>query len=220
MDYYLSALGDETMSFQLPAPPANFPSAGLKTFAEVLKNYFDDPQDSLLLALIREERVFMQQVFTLGLQPINNHSPLREIATNPALRFLASSQEKAVAAELTLGGPQDEPWIVTSISTGPGVNQAFQAAQHVNAIESQLGGDADRYQLRVLRIPALSVEGFWLADPLHEERDKIVPYYAGRNLDVMQPYPVADFLASLRPSAEKRLAFHNATDRVQNESGG
>jgi hypothetical protein len=68
------------------------------------------------------------------------------------------------------------------------------------------------YDPRLLRIPGLYIEAFWLK-PLSpgDETDLVVPYHTPlKDLDPAKPYPIKDFLDRIRPLAEQALAVNDS----------
>jgi hypothetical protein len=93
------------------------------------------------------------------------------------------------------------------------------SAEKLNHLKQVSGSPKVDYELRVLRIPGLCVEAFWLKSPAGAEPgDVIVPYglvlggtdtiklFGGGTLKKDQAYPAADFLEIAKDAARKRLA--------------
>jgi len=72
--------------------------------------------------------------------------------------------------------------------------------------------DASAYELRVLRINGLSIEGFWLKATVPQV-DLIIPYltlgttFNNSPIDPTAAYPLIDFLRQLASQAKELLAF-------------
>ena len=100
---------------------------------------------------------------------------------------------------------------MTSLTRGPAAAEVVQATQQVEKLPPIR---RHRYELRRLRISALSIHAFWLKSLEKGETDLAVPHQAIREqLKRMRPYPMEQFLSVVRLLAEKRLAAEAALRR-------
>jgi hypothetical protein len=207
------------MPLRRPTPPASFPAEGLNAFADDLQNYFEEDNDPLYDYLIHGEQVW-QQVFILTLPAIKSGDHPRDTASGNIWRILASSHDRVVAAEVALQAAGAGRWEVTGVSTGLSLNKILAAAKAVDSLaEGQIGPDLDNYELRVLRVPAISIEALWLAYLPDKNLDRVIPYHNRAGLNSTMFYGMNDCLGYMRPAAEKRIAYKNDVDRT-NDVGG
>ena len=68
---------------------------------------------------------------------------------------------------------------------------------------------AHHYELRLLTIPALSVEAVWLKSQTGKH-DLMVPYLPAAGLRSMRFYPLDRFLRTLQREAQERLKFDDS----------
>ena len=115
--------------------------------------------------------------------------------------------------------------LATLLNQGPGADavfagisygrQAAQALQILPQLETLPGIAAWTYELRMLNVPALLTEAFWLkaAPP---GTDYVVAYDSkAPNLQVRYAYTMAQFLEILKPLAASRLQFVAAQERAE-----
>lgn len=150
-----------------------------------------------------------QQIFTLSLPAIVDGKGLKE-AQPVAWDFLmggGSTPTFLVAVSAARGSTPR----MTSLTREPMAAQAAEATSHVENLPHVR---KHRYDLRRLRIPALSLGAFWLKSLERGVPDLAVPYHAIHNkLKSMQACPMDEFLAVVRPIAQKRLADEAALRR-------
>ena len=183
------------MSLIEPNPPHAISLAYRTGFASFLK-----PGDSPLNA-DRSSQQHAQQVFVLELNDLIKGVELDE-ARLLGWRFLTGGRSgSALAAEVLAAGPDGQPKL-TGLSRGPGATRSLHAAQDVRKLP-----EAEGRELRVLAIPGLLTEAFWLkAIPGKSKNDFVVPFLVTTNkLLVMSPYPATDFLATAQELASQRL---------------
>jgi hypothetical protein len=203
------------MPLRRPVPPASFPPGGLARFADDLQDYFEEINDPLWNILVHGEQVW-QQVFTLTLLPIKNGVHPRDAATDEVWRILAGDADHMVSAEISQNAAAPGGWEITEVSTGLGLNEILAAAKSIDALAAaQVGANLDNYELRVLRIPALSIEALWLAYLPDKASDRVIPYHARGGMIPTAVMPMNDFLLQIRLIAEKRIAYQNVYDRPQ-----
>lgn len=120
-------------------------------------------------------------------------------------RYYASSQSSdlAVAGHIDFATKR-----VTSLSYGDTVQRNLDAAKSLENLSECADGT---YEPRLLRIPALLLEAFWLEPILEAQANTatgwIVPFHTlSKEVEEGKPYPVKDFFRLIRPLAENALA--------------
>jgi hypothetical protein len=141
-------------------------------------------------------------IFTLGLQQIVRGDGLLA-AQQTSWRFLArGASGQTVAADVT-ARPGATPKMA-SVWRGPQIENTARARVDVERLPDVKARD---YELRVLRIPGLRIEAFWLKLPAGDA-DLVVPFLTlADELRWLQPYPADNFLKIVRAMAEKQLAY-------------
>lgn len=181
--------------------PNPSPAAMLALFARW--GDFAGPSDPSLntLLYVHPEQHNMQVIYALGLQDLMA-SGLKN-ARKIGWRFLAASAlRQAVAANLTQvgdGAPQ-----MTALTRGPEIASAIRAAQRVHEFPPAKDPKYE-YELRVLKIPGVLLEVFWLKAT--NGNDLVVPYFAlfCDKLNVMRVLQVDEFVDIVKPLVQKRL---------------
>ena len=96
---------------------------------------------------------------------------------------------------------------MTNLAQGPRVAEALQAAAAVAALPEVRAAD---YELRLLRIPGLLIEAFWLVSQ-SGGADLVVPFLTlNKQLQLSRPYPLTDFMNVVQPLATRRLTFDDS----------
>jgi len=149
-------------------------------------------------------------IFTLGLRDIANGlesvkpAGWRFLAGHPPGEVLAADVTEAIPGSGTNAVPK-----MTSLSHDSLIGGAIRAIHEVETLPELQGHN---YELRVLRIPGLLIEAFWLKS-LDGGDDLVVPVLTrGAELKAMRAYPIAQFLEIARPMVAKFLKF----DEYQN----
>ena len=150
-----------------------------------------------------------QQIFTLALSAIVDGKGVKE-AQPVAWDFLIGGGSTPTFL-VAVSGVRGKKPKMTSLTREPMAAQAAEATSHVENLPHVR---EHRYDLRRLRIPALSLGAFWLRSLEKGVPDLAVPYHAIHDkLKSMQACPMDEFLAVVRPIAEKRLADEAALRR-------
>src|SRR5262249_39376670 len=147
------------------------------------------------------------QVYTLKLENLVKDSAIAG-AEMAGWRFLAGGQlGPPVAGHLTTSD-KDSGWKMTSLSRGPRIADFLQAAIKLIALVPPLEDlQSQRYELRMLSIPGLLIEAFWLKSPAGD-KDYVVPYNAlSGELIEKRVVPMDEFLRTIWNLAEERLRF-------------
>ena len=90
---------------------------------------------------------------------------------------------------------------MTELAHGPHITRARDAIRKIVTLPEVL---AHHYELRLLTIPALSVEAVWLKSQTRQP-DLIVPYLTITGLRSMRVYPADKFFKALEPAAQEVL---------------
>jgi hypothetical protein len=147
-----------------------------------------------------------QQVFLLRLDDAARVGGAAN-AREAGWRFFAGeSEDTALLGIVSRRGPQ-EPWRMTSAYYGPRVWAALQQSRDLQALPRVR--DA-AYELRVLAVPALQLETFWMVAQSEADTDLVAPFPAGdnqliRELNREPVYTMPDFVATIRPLALAEL---------------
>jgi hypothetical protein len=178
------------MALTEPTPPHAVSLAYTNGLANFLKPGDPSPAGD------RSSQPQAQQVFVLGLDdlPLDNARFL-------GWRFLTGGRSgSALTAEVRATGPGGQPKL-TGLSRGTGVTRSIHAAADVRKLPQ-----AEGHELRVLAIPGLLTEAFWLkAIPGESEDDFVVPFLVTpKELLLMHPYPAKDFLTTAQTLANQR----------------
>jgi hypothetical protein len=197
-----------------PAPPREV----LEAFTTGVRAFVREPVDDKTYetAFIGEPPVLptlkdvaepqaAQQVFLLALNDAADGRGA-EKAREAGWRFFAGdSEDTALLGRVSRRGPQ-EPWRMTSASYGPRVWAALQESRALQALPRVR--DAP-YELRVLAVPALQLETFWMVAQAQGDTDLVAPFPAGPNQllrELGEPvYTMAAFVDTIRPVALKEL---------------
>jgi hypothetical protein len=89
---------------------------------------------------------------------------------------------------------------------GPNITSVRNAMRKIVQSEEVKRHD---YELRLLSIPALSVEAVWLTAKSKTD-DLLVPYMPAPGLRKLHFYTVEEFVRVLRSLAQRQLSFNNA----------
>lgn len=146
---------------------------------------------------------YPQQIYAFGLHQVVKGPDLAR-ARHVAWEFLLGSESGPAVSVFVGHAPRGTPPKMTSIAREPLATQAIRLTLLVEKLPEV---QRHNYELRRLRVPALSIGAFWLKS-LEGRPDLVVPYEAiARKLKRMQAYPVEEFMSVVRPLAEKRLKF-------------
>jgi len=177
------------------------------------------PSGDPVTTLLNEDYGGGHCVYSVGLKKIEGLKKLDEINTPLYWRFLAQGADTATgAACLATHESSKLPAKVMAALNGPEVADILKSAENLNHLKEVRGKPNNHYELRVLRMPALSVEAFWLKSLTGKpEDDLIVPYGlvvdgsdsiklpGGKTqLKKDHAYPVAEFLEMMQGAARHR----------------
>jgi hypothetical protein len=197
------------MSLITPVPPvacaAAF-SAQLPMFLHeasgvVKQNYLGKPTVPTL-AEVGSGTPVPQQVFLLSLnEAANNTGTINPPAVGWRF-FVGSSPGATVLGRMVQIAPSNT-WKLTGVFYGQRVAQALAASYGLGSLPQVQAAD---YELRLLAVPGLNLEAFWLAAQKAGSVDFIIPFPAstGQVIQVLQspsPYQMMTFLFLIRSLA-------------------
>ena len=207
--------------------PNPTPSAMLAVLARWAD--FAGPSDPSLdtMLYVYPEQYNMQAIYALGLQDLRATG--LQNARKVGWRFLAGSGlRQAVAANVT--ETENEPPQMTALTRGSEIASAIRAAQRIRDDFPEIKDALCKYELRVLKIPGILLEVFWLkcldsdppapggnpdpASPAKAGGDLVVPYFAlfCEDLNVMGVFQVDAFLKIAKQLAAERLENSKGTE--------
>jgi len=141
-------------------------------------------------------------VFTLRLQDIVNGVGIAG-AKSAGWRFLAGSPFGPAVAGDVIERPGAAPKM-TSVSRDPLIAAAIRATHEVETLPEVQRND---YELRVVRIPGLLIEAFWLKSTAGGPDLAIPVLTRTKQLQPMKVYPLDEFLNIVGPLTRSFLAF-------------
>jgi hypothetical protein len=150
------------------------------------------------------------QVFSLGATDIAQGSHI-ERAKLVAWRFLLQNGAKTIGAAELACDSRGGNLRFSSLDTGPFAQATRNAVDQAERLNSVRDG---RYELRVLRAPAIYVMALWLKN-LQGPQDIVIPIQAGSRGPASAggaplPQSAGEFVRSLRPVAAEELAFDSS----------
>jgi hypothetical protein len=182
------------------------------------------PDDPITLSVSVENwpgRQAMHLVYYAGLRTLTEIQKLDESKLGPlSWRFFAGGHKTVTSATgctATHGHP-GLPLKVMAVTRGPAAAEVLRSTEMLNDLRELSDSLNNQYELRVLRMPALGTETFWLKSLSAEQGDWIVPY--GSIPDALIPkkpdapgtpngnqvISVDDFLNAAANAARQRLA--------------
>jgi hypothetical protein len=143
-----------------------------------------------------------QQVFYLSL----NEAAKNSGTINPpsaGWRFLAGNANSGQLLARVVQIPPSQNWKLTGVFYGQRVSDAIAASSYLQNLPEVATND---YELRVLTVPGLNLEAFWLVAQSPASADLIVPFPLASDqlipsLKAQNPYKLVTFLALIRPLA-------------------
>jgi hypothetical protein len=143
-----------------------------------------------------------QQVFYLSLKEAANNSG----TINPpsaGWRFLAGNANSGQLLARVVQIPPSQTWKLTGVFYGQRVSDAIVASAYLQNLPEVGSND---YELRVLTVPGLNMEAFWLVAQSVGSVDLVVPFPRAADqlipsLKAQNPYKLVTFLALIRPLA-------------------
>jgi hypothetical protein len=148
-----------------------------------------------------------QQVFLLTL----NEAAFNNGSINPpsaGWRFFGGTSPNDTILGRTIQVLPSNAWKLAGVFYGDRVYQALTLSMHLEAFAQAAN---EEYELRLLALPGLNLEAFWLASQTAGSPDLVAPFpqKTGQLIQVLQGdfYPMASFLALIRPLAAGLLAM-------------
>jgi hypothetical protein len=185
---------------------------------------FAGPDDPLTVSLSTDNwpgRSAVHRVHYAGLQTLTGLKELDENKLGPVgWRFFAAGHaaEGVASACMTTSGSPGAPAKVMAITRGPAPAEVLNSTELLNELSDLTGNPNNQYELRVLRMPSLGIEVFWLKAVSDGLVDLIVPYgWIPANWNLAHPSPdgkpaqnqatqVVGFLKLAADAARERLA--------------
>ncbi len=168
---------------------------------------FSDADDPVQLPPANSPEYHAQRIFVMSPGEVMGPGGLRT-ARAAGWRFVASgvSSQYGIAASVVQRGNR---WSLESVSYGPGIDASLNA---ILKVLPDLQALPDAYELRILKIPSLLTEAFWLVSPTNNNLDRVVPYLTRLSgIDPTRRYSEDEFLALIRPYAKERLEYANSS---------
>ena len=199
----------QTWMDKLRASLADFASPGNPLTAGLLADNWDGPQAS-------------HPIYSVGLRTIQIPTVLAGLNQPICWRFITGSSDPTdQAATGCWATPEIQglPAKVVAAVRGLEATDVLASTTQLNQLSIVVDQPANQFEVRVLRIPGLVVEAFWLkyTGLTPGAEDWIVPYGliqgtaniiklpGGGTLNKNQAYPASDFLRIAAIAAQKRL---------------
>ncbi len=157
-------------------------------------------------------------IYSVGFRHLKDLKDLSGVEKPLAWRFIAGGHKKMKTAAACWsthesGGPAAK---VLCALQAPEMAEILANAELLNNLSELSDHSSQQYELRVLRIPALYLEAFWLKSQSTQAPDWIIPYGlvpdgsdsiklgAGIRLIKNKAYKVSDFLEVIRNAAHQK----------------
>ena len=152
-----------------------------------------------------------QQVFSLGLLDLKKGTGVTT-ARLVAWRYFAGDASGKVVLGTVIQRPASGDWKLASVFYGYRVLRALVESREIAQLDEV---QAANYELRVLRIPGLNLEAFWLV-AINAPVDLVAVFPAPPNqlipqLNVSRVLTMTAFLGIVVPLATQRLTFPAST---------
>jgi len=196
---------------------------------------FAAPGDPLTTVLYDDNWVGRQAVhcvYSAGLKTVRELRRLGQIDKPFCWRFIAGGHQTMTSATgcwATHEASGTPPKVMASLQSRE-MADILACAEKLNDLRELKDRQNDAYELRVLRIPGLSLEAFWLKCEKSEKNDLLVPYGlvlqgnsriklpGGRTLEKNKAYSADEFLEIIQESAMKRLMADENPPRARRTS--
>jgi hypothetical protein len=156
-----------------------------------------------ILDVARVDQFHPLGVYTPRLADLGTSAGIRA-AVLTGWRFLVGDPEQNLISCTVTRQPGTGAWQLTTAYYGPQVKWVLKAR---DALASLQQAQTRAYELRILAIPAINVEAFWLFDPSPEAADLIAVYVDGKQYVVpTEAQPVATFLRVFAPQLKQAAA--------------
>ncbi|HXE63927.1 MAG TPA: hypothetical protein VN519_10335 [Bryobacteraceae bacterium] len=156
-----------------------------------------------ILDVARVEQFRPLGVYTLRLDDVGTSAGIRA-AELTGWRFLVGNADQNLISCTVTRQAGTGAWQLTTAYYGPQVKWVFRAK---DALASLQQIQARSYELRILVIPAINVEAFWLYDPSPDAADLVAVYVDGTQYVVpTDAQPPATFLRVFAPQLQLAAA--------------
>jgi hypothetical protein len=197
------------MAVEYTSPPGNAQETALIGFQQAARFAEQNRQaDEVAMPTLPTADVTLsapQPVHHLGLQHIVAREPVRNSAAT-GWQYLVLTADGAVASSELSTGTDESPPNATQVNMGPFVQSTASALQGLDELPEVQSG---RYELHVLRIPALWTFALWLRQLDGSEDLFLVLSPAPDFLEAGRVYHEGDLLEALEGPARQRLEFDN-----------
>jgi hypothetical protein len=196
---------------------------------------FAAPGDPLTSVFYDDKWVGRQAVhcvYSVGLKTVRELRRLGQIDKPFCWRFIAGGHQTMTSATgcwATHEASGAPPKVMASLQSRE-MADILACAEMLNDLHELKDRPNDAYDLRVLRIPGLCLEAFWLKCPNDERNDLLVPYGlvlqsanriklpGGATLEKNKAYSPEEFLKIIQESAHKRLMADENPPRARRTS--
>ena len=121
-------------------------------------------------------------------------------------RFMVQAENRAGAGHIR--ELPDDTAKMSRVSEGDAVLRAIEIC---NGLENLSEVPKNCYELRILKVPSVPIEVFWLR--AEDGNDVVVPFgSATATLENGRAYPLSKFLREIRPIADARLEFDKSQE--------
>lgn len=174
-----------------------------QAFKESYGDFFQDD------AALRDHMDAQQLcVYTLTLRDVGAPDGLHR-AAYAGVRFLVVRGDAVLAADVADTSQYETPQM-TGVSRDPKLVRTIKLMKEIDEYPEVKGSDV--YELRLLRIPSILVEAFWLWHKGGGE-DFIAPFTsADESLQLHRMYRWPEFSAAAKKLADKYAEFDNMTE--------
>jgi Papain-like cysteine protease AvrRpt2 len=146
-----------------------------------------------------ESLVVPHHVYVVGLNDLSRDNPVPEKPA--ALRVFAMQDQRSRALFEFTPDAEGAPQLQSMSDDAQTLSVSDQALTQAERIVETGGGEPE---LRLVRVPALYVEAYWLRYP-ETDKDVVIPIRALGLFSPLQTVPARDFFAKLRAAAQERL---------------
>jgi len=165
-------------------------------------NHYLDTQEGDQVHWASYDEKYLVLVYSVGLNKLLDGTDLATLVPDSWRCVLATDQQPVISCEVGIDVP-DDPSTLLSVCHD-GCEDQLSALRFVKALVP------DDYELRLLTIPALSIEVFWLKAPPTGAPDFVVAVdLRNSELPDRTLIPIDTFLETVRPLAKERMTFRD-----------
>lgn len=191
------------MAVEYASPPRDAQAIALKGFQQIVRfapNGMAGADGRLILPATDVTLSAPHQVHAVGLDQLVARQPLTESAV-AGWRFLVLTEDGAVASTEVSAGA-DKPYVLEQVNVGPYVQSTASALQTLGENPEVRSG---RYEVHMLKIPALSTFLLWLYQLDGDDHLFTVLPPAPESLETGRIYREDELLGALEGSARRAL---------------